>query len=130
LASARVLLADDNSAIISFTASLLASCFEVVAAVNDGRSAVDAVRKLHPDVVVLDISMPILDGIAAARVLRKADPDAKIVFLTADGSAELQEVALETGALGYVVKARMGADLVPAISLALVGCRFISPRSE
>jgi DNA-binding NarL/FixJ family response regulator len=81
----RVLLADDNVQMLDYVSGLLSadSC-EVVGAVANGRAALDAAALRHPDVVVLDISMPILNGIQAARRLRQADPDAKIVFLTVE----------------------------------------------
>jgi len=77
----------------------------------------------------MDISMPILNGIEAARILSKTHPAAKVIFFTVDGSADLQHVAMETGALGYLLKKRMGADLVEAITLAMVGSKFVSPCS-
>jgi DNA-binding NarL/FixJ family response regulator len=129
LPTKRVLLVDDNPAIRAAAARLLASQFDVIGAVSDGQSAVEAFAKLAPDVVVMDISMPILNGIEAARILRKTHPAAKVIFFTVDGSADLQHVAMETGALGYVLKKRMGADLVKAIKLAMVGSKFVSPGS-
>lgn len=125
----RVLLVDDNPAIRAAAARLLASRFDVIGAVSDGQSAVEAFAKLAPDIVVMDISMPILNGIEAARILRKTHPAAKVIFFTVDGSADLQHVAMETGALGYVLKKRMGADLVEAIKVAMVGNKFVSPDS-
>jgi DNA-binding NarL/FixJ family response regulator len=125
----RVLLVDDNPAIRAAAARLLTSRFDVIGAVSDGQSALEAFAKLAPDVVVMDISMPILNGIEAARILRKTHPAAKVIFFTVDGSADLQHVAMETGALGYVLKKRMGADLVEAIKLAMVGSKFVSPGS-
>lgn len=125
----RVLLVDDNPAIRAAAARLLASRFDVIGAVSDGQSAVEAFARLAPDIVVMDISMPILNGIEAARILRKTHPAAKLIFFTVDGSADLQHIAMETGALGYVLKKRMGADLVEAIKLAMVGSKFVSPGS-
>ena len=98
--------------------------------VSDGQAAVDAAMRLRPDVVILDISMPILNGIQAARSLRQADPNAKIVFLTADKDPDTCRAALETGALGYVLKPRLLTDLMPALKLAIGGSRFVSPRGE
>jgi len=129
LPTTRVLLVDDNPAIRAAAARLLASRFDVIGAVSDGQSAVEAFAKLAPDIVVMDISMPILNGIEAARILRKTHPAAKVIFFTVDGSADLQHVAMETGALGYVLKKRMGADLVEAIKVAMVGNKFVSPDS-
>jgi len=129
LPTTRVLLVDDNCAIRETAARLLASRFDVVGAVSDGRSAVEAFTKLDPDVVVMDISMPVLNSIEAARILRKTHPAAKVIFFTVDGSADLHHVAMETGAMGYVLKKRMGTDLVEAIKLAMVGSKFVSPGS-
>lgn len=86
--------------------------------------------KLRPDVVVLDTSMPILNGIQAAWRLRETDSEARIVFLTVEKDPEVCRVALETGALGYVLKPRLGADLIPAIKQARLGRRLVSPGCE
>ena len=125
----RVLLVDGNQPTLQAVRSLLAPDFEIVGAVNDGQAALGAFAQLRPDVVVLDISMPVLNGVGAARFLRETDPTAKIVFLTVNHAADLREAALETGALGYVTKVRMGIDLVQAIRLALDGRQFVSPGS-
>lgn len=123
----RVLLADDNGQMLRYVSEFLsAHGSKVVAMVSDGRAALDAAMKLRPDVVVLDISMPILNGIQAARLLRQSDSDAKIVFLTVNNDPEICLAALEIGALGYVLKPRLGADLIPAIEQARFGCRFVS----
>jgi DNA-binding NarL/FixJ family response regulator len=92
----------------------------VVGRVSDGQAAIDAAVKLRPDAVVLDISMPILNGIQAAERIKHANPSIQIVFLT----------ALETGALGYVLKSRLRTDLIPALKLARVGSRFVSSGCE
>ena len=101
--------------------------FEVVRSVGDGQTAVDAAEKLLPDVVVLDVSMPVLNGIEAARRMRAANPSIKIVFLTVDNDPDTCRVALDTGACGYVLKPRLATDLIPAIELARRGRRFLSP---
>jgi len=127
---ARVLLADDNPEMLEKIALVLAPHCDTVGAVNDGLSALNAAAEVRPDVVVLDISMPVLDGIKAAVRLRETNPNAKIVFLTVDNAHDLRRAALATGALGYVTKSRLGADLVPAIRLALEGLSFLSPEFE
>jgi DNA-binding NarL/FixJ family response regulator len=124
---ARVLLADDNPAMLEQIACTLASDFEVVGTVHNGQEALDAAAKLYPDVIVLDISMPVLDGIKAATRLRENHSSAKIVFLTANRDAQICEAASETGALGYVTKPRLIHDLIRATRLALAGHRFVSP---
>jgi len=130
MSKARVLLADDNPAMLEKAASTLASEFDVVAAVHNGQEAVDAATQLDPDVVVLDISMPVLDGIKAASRLRQSNTSAKIVFLTANQDVLMCQAASETGALGYVTKMRLIPDLVEATKLALAGHRFVSRNVE
>jgi DNA-binding NarL/FixJ family response regulator len=126
MSKARVLLADDNPAMLEKAASTLASEFDVVAAVHNGQEALDAATQLDPDVVVLDISMPVLDGIKAASRLRQSNTSAKIVFLTANQDVLMCQAASETGVLGYVTKMRLIPDLVEATKLALAGHRFVS----
>jgi DNA-binding NarL/FixJ family response regulator len=125
------LLADDNKRMLEYVLELLsAEGCEVVGAVCDGQAAVDAGAKLRPDITVLDVSMPILNGIEAAKRLRQTNPDAKIVFLTVAKDPDICRAALETGALGYVWKPRMGSDLIPALKQAIRGSRFVSPGCE
>jgi two-component system nitrate/nitrite response regulator NarL len=126
MSKARVLLADDNPAILENAASTLASEFDVVAAVHNGQEALDAAAQLDPDVVVLDISMPVFDGIKTASRLRQCNSSAKIVFLTANQDALMHQATSEAGALGYVTKLRLIPDLVEATKLALAGHRFVS----
>lgn len=123
-----VLLADDNGQMLQYVSEFLsADGCEVVATASDGQTALHAAMKLRPDVVVLDISMPILNGIQAARRLRQTDSDAKIVFLTVNSDPEICLAALETGALGYVLKPRLGADLISAIKQARIGPSLCLP---
>jgi DNA-binding NarL/FixJ family response regulator len=123
----RILLADDHSPIIERVKSLLQSGFDVVGSVDNGRDLVSEAARLKPDVIVLDISMPGLTGIEAARELREAGSTAKLVFLTVHERVEFVRACLAEGALGYVVKSRLPVDLLPAIHEALAGRRFISP---
>ena len=97
-----------------------------MAAVHNGQEALDAAALLDPDVVVLDISMPVLDGIKAAARLTQTNSSAKIVFLTASQDALMCQATSEAGALGYVTKLRLIPDLVEATKLALAGHRFVS----
>jgi DNA-binding NarL/FixJ family response regulator len=127
----RVLIADDHQQMLEYVRGLLsADCCEVLDAVSDGQAALDGALKLRPDVVVLDISMPVLNGIQAAKSIREANPDARIVFLTVDKDPDTCRAALETGALAYVLKPRLGTDLIPAIKLAHSGQRFVSQGCE
>jgi len=107
----RVLLADDHAEFLSVAARLLGSNYDVVAAVGDGQAALDESARLAPDVLVLDISMPVLSGIEAARRLTAAGSAAKIVFLTVNRDVDSVRAALAAGALGYVIKDRLVADL-------------------
>ena len=124
----RVLVADDNPAMLETVVSLLASDFEVVGAVSDGKSALEAAVRLQPEVAVLDISMPGMNGIQAAECIRENEScSTQIVFLTANNDREIVEAALATGALGYVLKLRLYLDLIPAIKFALAGRCLVSP---
>lgn len=129
MARARILLADDHKEMRDRVAGLLATEFEVVGAVADGGALLEAALKMKPDICVLDISMPILSGIEAATRLKEKGSTAKMIFLTVHEDPDFVQAALETGALGYVVKSRMASDLRAAIKGAMTGRLFISPSS-
>jgi DNA-binding NarL/FixJ family response regulator len=122
----RILLADDHPGVLEHAQRILASDYEVVGQVNDGRSAVDAAIELRPDLVVLDIMMPELDGFDAARELRRRGSSAKVVFLTVQQNQEYVSAALESGGVAYVLKSRMYSDLIQAVREALTGNIFVS----
>lgn len=122
----RILLADDHDGATALLRALLDSDFEVLDSVRDGRALVCAARQLAPDVIVADISMPLLDGIAAATEIRRADPAARIVFVSMHADPLVVDRGLATGALGYVLKLAAGDELLPAIRAALDGRRYIS----
>ncbi len=126
MSRARVLLAEDHAETAVLLGALLQQEFDVLAAVADGRALVAAAARLDPDVIVADISMPCLDGIAAAAQIRLRNPRARIVLVTIYGDAALVERGLATGALGYVLKIAAGEELVPAVHAALDGQRYIS----
>jgi DNA-binding NarL/FixJ family response regulator len=117
----RVLLADDHEAMLDRVAGLLATECDVVGTVTDGQQALDAVRELKPDVLVLDISMPVMNGIETARRLKEAGSETRIVFLTVHDDPNFAREALEAGALSYVIKQRIASDLVAAIKKAHAG---------
>jgi DNA-binding NarL/FixJ family response regulator len=123
----RVLLADDHPLLLKAVVNLLEPTFEVVGRVGDGKSLFESAMKLQADVIVSDISMPILNGIEAANKLKASGCRSKIVFLTVHSDPEFVRACQATGALGYVVKSQMAIDLVPAIREALAGRIFISP---
>ncbi len=114
----RVLLADDHEAMLDRVARLLANECNVVGTVTDGQQALDAVRELKPDVLVLDISMPVMNGLKTARRLKEAGSETRIVFLTVHDDPNFAREALEAGALSYVIKQRIASDLVAAIKKA------------
>lgn len=131
LSKTRVLLADDNIQVLEYVRDFLsANSCEVVGTVTDGQAAVVAAGKLLPDVVVLDLSMPVFNGIEAAKRMLEARPSTRVVFLTVEKDRETCSAAMEVGACGYVFKPRLAADLIPAIELAIDGRRFISPGCE
>ncbi len=122
----RVLLADDHPLILDKVRRWLQAEFEVVGAVEDGQALLLAEAELQPDVVILDITMPGLNGIEAAKQLRQAGSPAKIIFLSIHEDPDFQSEALATGALGFVRKSRFGLDLIPAIHEALSNRSFVS----
>jgi len=125
-----VLLADDHPQVLDATRRLLAPNFNVVAAVSDGRQALDAAGQLDPDVVVLDVTMPDLDGFQTARALKRSGSRAPIVMLTIHQSDELVAAAIDCGVQSYVMKSRMQSDLERAIEHAVAGRIFVpSPGS-
>jgi len=126
----RLLLADDHPALLGQIARLLAGEFEIVGTVSNGLDLIEAAARLDPDLVVLDITMPGLDGIEGARRLRQTGCRAKIVFLTVHDDADYVRAGMEAGGMGYVVKARLAADLIPALRKAQTGSCFISPAAN
>ena len=126
----RILVADDHSGVLESVVPLLRSLFTVVGTASDGKAAVEAEQKLHPDVVVLDISMPVMSGIEAAKHMRRNGSKAIIVFLTVHQDTDILATAKRAGGIGYVVKDHVGTDLVFAIQEALEGRDFVSQFSQ
>jgi DNA-binding NarL/FixJ family response regulator len=124
---ARVLLADDHAAMLAQAVNRLTGLFEIVGSVSNGLDLLEVAARLKPDVVVLDITMPGMDGIEAARQLQRAGCHAKLVFLTVHQDADYVQAALQAGGIAYVIKSRLASDLVPAIHEALAGRSFVSP---
>lgn len=122
---ATIILADDHQHIATQLRYLLSETFEVVAVVGDGQALVKAAARLHPDMVVTDISMPGMDGIQAAREMLTRQPMLRIVFITVHEDIALARIAMEVGQ-GYVVKASAGDELVEAVNAVLNGGRFVS----
>jgi DNA-binding NarL/FixJ family response regulator len=107
--------------------SVLGATCDVVGRMANGRSLFDAAMVLKPDLIVTDISMPVLNGIEAANQLHEAGCTSKIIFLTVHSDPDFLTTCLATGARGYVIKARTAIDLIPAIREVLAGRIFISP---
>ncbi|MCM3902370.1 MAG: response regulator transcription factor, partial [Pyrinomonadaceae bacterium] len=126
----RVLLADDHSAMLDRIVEWLSREYEVVGAVCDGQTLLEAAAATNPDVIVSDVSMPIVNGIEAAQQLRKRGSKAKIIFLSVHEDPDYISASLEAGAIGYVIKPRVTSDLCLAIKRAMKGRRFVSPASR
>lgn len=124
----RVLVVEDFVPFRKFIHSTLEkrSELQVICEVADGLEAVQKAEELKPDLILLDIGLPKLNGIEAARQIRKLSPQSKIIFVSQESSADMVQAALDTGALGYVVKARAGSDLLTAIDAAILERQFIS----
>ena len=123
----RVLVADDHQIVAEGLRRLLEPTYELVALVENGREMVAAAKKLKPDVIVVDISMPLLNGIDAVSEIRNAGIQAKIIYLTMHLEANYARRALATGASAYVLKHSASSELLFAIQQALEGRHFISP---
>ena len=121
-----VLLADDHSLVLESVSAILADDFDIVAAVSDGRQALQASLRLDPDVIVLDVTMPELDGFQTANELKRAGSRATIVFLTMHQADEYVAAAVNSGAQGYVLKTRIHSDLAGALDHA-IGGRVVVP---
>jgi DNA-binding NarL/FixJ family response regulator len=124
----RVLLADDHPGLLHAVRNLLRTDADVVGCVDNGESLFDAAMKLHPDVIVTDISMPKLNGIEAVERLRESGCSARVVFLTVHDDPDVVRTALSTGALGYVFKNSVTTDLLVAIREAHAGRAFVSTK--
>ena len=122
----RVVFADDHQQMIAMVRQTLSEEFEIVGAVEDGKRAVNAVLALNPDALVIDISMPILNGLQAAKQLQTANCRTRVIFLSIYEGPDFLDAAFSAGASGYVSKARLSTELIPAIHEAMLGRIFIS----
>ncbi|MGH7303625.1 MAG: response regulator [Candidatus Rokuibacteriota bacterium] len=121
------MLADDHHDFLAAVVRHLEPHFEIVGMVSNGRMLLDEAARLTPDAIVLDISMPVMNGIEAARRLKAAGYSAKIVFLTVHADPDYVRAALGSGALGYVLKSELVSDLLPCLEEALLDRSFVSP---
>ena len=123
----RILLADDHTILVEAFQKLLAPTCDIVGTVSNGRTLLEAAAKLKPDVIVLDISMPLLNGIEACRQLQPNLPDTRWVFLTVNADPDLAVEALGLGASGFLVKSSAASELFTAIQMAMEGRRYVTP---
>ena len=126
-ARASILLADDHAEFLAAVVRHLEPHFEILRTVGDGRMVIAEAARLVPDLIVLDISMPLMNGIEAARQLKAAGSAAKIVFLTVHADRDYVRAALGSGALGYVLKSELASDLLPCLREVLLDRSFVSP---
>ena len=124
----RVLLADDHQIVLEGLKNLLEQDFELVGMVMDGKALVNKALKLLPDVIVVDISMPLLNGIEAVRQIRSTDERIKVVFLTMHPDVTYAAMAFDAGASGYVLKNSASRELITAINEAMKGRTYVTPR--
>jgi DNA-binding NarL/FixJ family response regulator len=123
----KILLADDHTMFVEALQKVLEPEFELVGSVGDGRALLDAAPRLAPDVILLDLSMPLLNGIDAAQQLRRLVHNTKVVFLSMHGDPSYVTEAFRAGASGYVLKRASAAELIQAIRTALRGQLYVSP---
>jgi len=130
MSSGRVLVVDDNEPFRRFTCSALEKRpeLQIVCEVSDGLEAVKKAKELQPELIVLDIGLPFLNGFEAARQIRRLSPESKILFVSQESSVDMVREALSTGAQGYVVKTDAGSEFLEAIDAILEGEKFVGRR--
>jgi DNA-binding NarL/FixJ family response regulator len=126
----RVVIADDNPAFLQRLTSLLGAEFEVVATALDGKSALESIRRCKPDLAVLDLAMPMLNGIEITKELTKSLQKLPIVICSVESDPEIVEAARSAGASAYVLKLRVENDLISVVKAALKGEPFVAPMSD
>lgn len=124
----KVILADDHTLLVEAFRKLLEPHFDVVGSVSDGRALIETAAQLNPDVIVVDISMPLLSGLEAASRLKEQMPGVKLVFLTMNEDPDLAVEALRSGASGYLLKSSAATELVTAIQMAVKGKTYVTPK--
>lgn len=123
----RVFLVDDQPEVLQVVAQVLSGEFQIIGAAEDGQRVLELVPSLSPDILVLDISVPLVNGIEVAFRLKEEGSAVKVVFLTVHADSDFVSAAMSAGALGYVHKPYLSTDLIPAIRQALAGATFVSP---
>ena len=125
---ARILLADDFAATRESLQAILAPHFEIAAIVANGRDLVEAALRLKPDLIILDVTMPLLNGIRAARQIRKSLPETKLLFVTMHTSSAYMQAAFDAGGAGYLVKSSAREEILAAVVKVLEGETYITPN--
>lgn len=126
----RILIADDHSFILAGIRSLLEAHYDLVGQVSDGRSLVEAALRLRPDLIILDVTMPVLNGIEAARQIKKVWPEARLLFLSMHNSPVYLREAIGAGGSGYLLKSSAVEELRRAIQRVLKGQTYVTPSLE
>ena len=122
--TASVLIADDHASWRDSLRSILKTqpeIWDIIGEASDGQEAVEQATEMQPDIILLDVGMPHVDGIQAARIIRQSSPKSRIVFVTQEGDVDVRNAAMEVGAVGYVLKTHAGKDLLDVITATL--CR-------
>ncbi len=130
MSKVHILVADDHRGVRELVGEMLEPAFEVVGTVDNGQALVDTAMRLQPDVIITDISMPILSGIEAVTQLKRSGSRARVIFLTVHSDPDFVRVCMNLGASGYVVKLRMETDLLFAVREALLGRIFLSSTDD
>jgi DNA-binding NarL/FixJ family response regulator len=130
--SIRILVVDNFEPLRRFVCSTLQTQpeYQVIGEVSDGAEAVQKAQELQPDLILLDIGLPTLNGFEVARQIREHAPRSKILFVSEDRSADIAESALQTGASGYVIKSNAASELLPAVGAVLQGKQFVSANVD
>jgi DNA-binding NarL/FixJ family response regulator len=124
----RIIVADDHALVAEALCKLAAPCADVVATVGDGRALLEIATALKPDLVVVDLAMPLLNGLDAGKELKKRLPNVKLIFLTMNEDPDLAVEAMKSGASAYLLKKSAGSELLDAIRAATVGRTYITPK--
>ena len=128
MAAPRIVLADDHTLLVEAFRKLLEPQYEVVGTVADGRALVETAPKLKPDVIVVDIAMPLMNGLEAGLRLKELMPSVKLIFLTMNEDPDLAVDAIHSGGSGYLLKSSAASELMQAIQLALKGKSYVTPQ--
>ena len=124
----RAVVADDNPEFLSRVIATVSAELDIVATASDGPSALDSIRKLRPDIAIVDLKMPGLNGIELIRKATCCLPSAAVIVCSVESDPEVIQHALDAGAMGYVLKPRIATDLIAAVKSVASGQQFVSPR--